>query len=296
MLKLIYHKLDHKRFYFILALLICIVGTEIALTCYIPEWRNGFYTVMKDKVESEFSYQILLLIGLYTGLGFAQGLKTWIGQKTSFLIRIALSKITLKSFVKSGAQKKEAYSQAMTGAIQNSTELFLRVLVEIIISASIVFVLIFSNLDKPLILIAATAYTAGVSLVAYLFQRPLMVTDKTWQEAESTYRESIVTIANGKGDFTSKEKFLKLIEAYYNYIKTQMYFQLMSRLKGVFGSVIPYFLLGTAYFQGDIDFGQFMAGVVTFELLVVNMTIFIIMYPDYIKAKASQEIIRGFMK
>lgn len=297
MITKIYKKLPKSSLYLTLTSLILIVITEIFLTCYIPEWRNGFYTMMKDKVESQFVYQLTLFFGLYIGLGFVQGIKVWVGQQLSFLIRIALSKVTLKYAVNCEDMKTlPAYSQAMTGAIQNSTELYLRVLVEIIISASIVVMLFFVNIHQPIILGIAALYTVGVSAIAYLFQKPLTVTDRKWQEEESAYREAIVTIANGKGDYTAKGKFLKLAEAYYKYIRTQMYFQLMSRLKGAIGSIIPYFLLGTAYFKGDIDFGEFMAGIATFELIVINATIFIQMYPDFVKAKASQLIVKEFMK
>lgn len=297
MITKIHKKLNKRSFYSTLSVLLLVIISEIFLTCYIPEWRNGFYTIMKDKHQELFLGAITSFFLLYTGLGIAQGVKVWVGQLVSFQARVAMSKITLKRAVKHESMSSlPAYSQAMTQAIQNSTELYLRVLVEIVISAAIVLGLIVVNLDQPIILSVAFLYTIGASLIAYLFQKPLTVTDKAWQETESHYREAIVTIANGKGDYTAKSKFLKLIGAYYHYIRTQMYFQLMSRLKGAIGSIIPYFLLGAAYFRGDMDFGQFMAGIATFELIVINATIFIIMYPDYVKAKASQLIVKEFMK
>lgn len=297
MITKIHKKLNKRSFYSTLSVLLLVIISEIFLTCYIPEWRNGFYTIMKEKHQELFLGAITSFFLLYTGLGIAQGVKVWVGQLVSFQARVAMSKITLKRAVKHESMSSlPAYSQAMTQAIQNSTELYLRVLVEIVISAAIVLGLIVVNLDQPIILSVAFLYTVGASLIAYLFQKPLTVTDKAWQETESHYREAIVTIANGKGDYTAKSKFLKLMGAYYHYIRTQMYFQLMSRLKGAIGSIIPYFLLGTAYFRGDMDFGQFMAGIATFELIVINATIFIIMYPDYVKAKASQLIVKEFMK
>ena len=297
MITKIHKKLNKRSFYLTLIVLLIVIVSEIFLTCYIPEWRNGFYTIMKDKHQELFIGAITSFFLLYTGLGIAQGVKVWVGQLVSFQVRVAMSKITLKRAVKHESMASlPAYSQAMTQAIQNSTELYLRVLVEIVISAAIVLGLIVVNLDQPIILSVAFLYTVGASLIAYLFQKPLTVTDKAWQETESHYREAIVTIANGKGDYTAKSKFLKIMGAYYHYIRTQMYFQLMSRLKGAIGSIIPYFLLGTAYFRGDMDFGQFMAGIATFELIVINATIFIIMYPDYVKAKASQLIVKEFMK
>lgn len=297
MFNTVLEKLPKTQFILAASALLFIVVAEIALTCYIPEWREGFYNIMKNKVGSQFLPAIGVFFTLYTSLGFVQGIKVWVGQQVSFYVRTALSKLTLKSFVRSSKQGRvPAYSQAMTGAIQNSTELFLKVLVEIVISASIVISLFIINLDQPIILGVAFVYTLGATLIAWLFQKPLMTTDKEWQETESTYREAIVTIANGKGDFTAKEKFMQLSKAYYRYIRTQMYFQLMSRVKGSLGSIIPYFLLGTAYFNDQLDFGQFMAGIATFELIVINATIFIVMYPDYIKARASQQIIKQFWK
>lgn len=297
MISSIYKKLNRRKFVATSTLLLLVVAVEIALTCYIPEWRNGFYTIMKDRHEALFLGSIITFFFLYLGLGAAQGTKVWIGQLVSFQVRAALSKITLKKFVKLAPEDHTAaYSQAMTQAIQNSTELYLRVSVEILISAAIVIALVMANIDQPIIIGVAALYTAGASLIAYLFQKPLTVTDKAWQVAESDYREAIVTIANGKGDYTAKGKFLRLVDTYYKYVRTQMYFQLMSRIKGAVGSIIPYFLLGSAYFSGHLDFGAFMAGIATFELIVINATIFIMMYPDFVKARASQQILKEFMK
>ena len=134
MITKIHKKLDKTTFYLTLSALISIIIAEIIFTCYIPEWRNGFYTIMKEKHQELFLGAIGSFFMLYTGLGVAQGIKVWVGQQVSFQVRVVMSKITLKRAVKHESMASlPAYSQAMTQAIQNSTELYLRVLVEIIL-------------------------------------------------------------------------------------------------------------------------------------------------------------------
>jgi ABC-type uncharacterized transport system fused permease/ATPase subunit len=75
-----------------------------------------------------------------------------------------------------------------------------------------------------------------------------------------------------------------------------MYYTLFSRIKGSLASLIPYILLGGTYFAGTITLGVFMAGVATFELIVINATILVILYPKLTKARASYKIVQTFYK
>ena len=59
-------------------------------------------------------------------------------------------------------------------------------------------------------------------------------------------------------------------------------------------NLIPYALLVPMYFADSIGFGEVMKGVSQFDLLVINATILIIMYPKVTKALASYERIQEF--
>lgn len=242
-----------------------------------------------------FTQTLIYFMLLMTGLGFVQGLKVWIGQLLSFQFRIATSKLLLKTWTK-GKKAVSNYTQAQTEAIRNATELYLEIAVEIFISASIVIMLIVANLHNTPILVAAVIYTVAASILAALFNKPLINADIGAQSSEGLYRESLSDIANGNGDFSSKAKFVALITSYYEYIKVVMYFTLFSRIKGSLASLIPYILLGSAYFSGTITLGIFMAGVATFELIVVNATILVVLYPKLTKARASYKIVQNFYK
>lgn len=295
MLKTIYNRTSKSKVWALGIGLLSILVTEIVLTCLIPAWRESFYNILNLKKQSLFTETLIYFMLLMTGLGFVQGLKVWVGQLLSFQFRIATSKLLLKTWVK-GKQVVSNYTQAQTEAIRNATELYLEIAVEVFISASIVIMLIIANLHNTPILVAALIYTVAASALAALFNKPLINADIGAQNSEGLYREAISDIANGNGDFSSKGKFILLMTTYYRYIKVVMYYTLFSRIKGSLASLIPYVLLGSAYFAGSITLGVFMAGVATFELIVINATILVVLYPKLTKARASYKIVQTFYK
>jgi ABC-type uncharacterized transport system fused permease/ATPase subunit len=182
----------------------------------------------------------------------------------------------------------------MTEALRNATELFLEIAVEVIISGTIVVSLVIMSLDNPPILIAATAYTVGMTLVAWLFNKPMIASDMGWQSEEGEFRETITMVCEGTDCYTFKERLARVTAAYYRYIKVVMYFTLFSRVKAALGQLVPYIILSYPFFAGDITLGQFMKGVGTFELIVINSTILLVLYPKLTKAKASYNISKAF--
>lgn len=295
MFKQIYEKADKSKVWWLAGTLIAVVITEIVLTVLIPAWRQSFYNLLELKVRDSFAVNLGYFSALMIGLGAAQGLKIWVGQLLSFEFRKAGSKILLKAWVK-GPMEASNYSQAQTEGLRNATELYLSIVVEAVISASIVIFLVMSNIHNMPIVVASLIYTAGVSVIAVLFNRPLTKADVHWQEAEGKYREALGDIANGRGDFSSKSKFLVVIETYYKYVSTVMCYRLFSQMKGSLASVVPYILLASPYFTGAITLGTFMAGVSTFELIVINATILTVLYPTLTKARASYAIVNKFFK
>ena len=293
MIRAVYDRMNKGKASVLASFLIGVVLLEIVMTCLIPLWREHFYNIMQTKNADLFMQTLAYFAILMTGLGFAQGLKVWSGQLLSFSVRDAASRILLKKWVK-GPRKAANYTQAMTEALRNATELYLEIVVEIIISASIVTILIISNFHNTKIIIAAIAYTIVASLLAMLFNRPLIQTDTDLQKTEGSYREAISDIANGNGDFSSKSKFVALVHSYYRYVRVVMYFTLFSRVKGSVSTLVPYILLASSYFSGAITLGDFMSGTATFELIVINSTILLQMYPKLTKARASWGIVSKF--
>lgn len=293
MIKEIFGRVNRVKLAALGSLLLTIIIIEIVMTCLIPTWRSYFYNILQAKDENLFITSLIYFFLLMTGLGAAQGLKVWVGQLLSFEVRQQATKLLLKTWVYAN-KKVNNYTQAMTEALRNSTELYLEIVVEVVISMSIVVLLLIANLHNVPILIASLAYTAIASLLAILFNRPLISSDFEWQSAEGRFREAIGDIANGNGDYSSKGKFLVLVESYYRYIRIVMVFTLFSRVKSSLSSIVPYVILATPYFSGEISLGDFMSGVAVFELIVINSTILIMLYPKLTKARASYLLSKEF--
>lgn len=288
-----YDKLPKAKFWGTVLILAIIVSTEIYMTTQIPVWRTEFYNIMEQKQQALFAGILVKFIGMMFFLGAAQGLKVWVGTLVSFQIRVAASKLLLKTWVYANKKVKN-YSQAMTESLRYSTELFLEILVELTISGAIVVMLIVNNWHKPDILVAALAYTVVVTIVAHMFQKPLISKDMQWQQAEGEYREAIVDISNGNGDFSSKRKFLTLVDSYKKYTKTIMFFTLFTQVKASVSNLVPFLMLSAPYFAGSITFGEFMGGTSTFELIVINSTILVLLYTKLTKAKSAYRITKEF--
>lgn len=283
---------NRRRTFLLTTLLVIIVVAEIILTCVIPMWRESFFNILQIKDTSSFSSSLIAFVAMMASLGAAQGLKVWVARLVSFEFRIAGTRMLELLWSKKRGKVKN-HSQAMTEALRNSTELFLDSGVEIVISLSIVIGLIIANLHNPVILITSLAYTLFVSAAAALFNKPMIFRDRELQEAEGRFRDSVVQYS---GIRNVNAPFLGVMKNYYRYIFTIMNFTLFTRLKGALSTAIPYIVLSGAYFSGDITLGAFMAGAATFELLVLNATILLIVYPNLNKARASQHLINDFYK
>lgn len=178
----------------------------------------------------------------------------------------------------------------MTESLQIWTDMVFSNSVEVLISASIIIGLVITNYHSTVLMSAALAYTVVLTIMAALFNKPLTTSESDRQTAEGVYREAISDIANDNGDYSSKAKFLQVINSYYRYINVLMYFTLFSRVKSSAAVIIPYVLLSYDYFSGASTLGQFMAGVATFELLVTNSTILLAIYPQYTKMLAAYRL------
>lgn len=270
-----------------------IVVAEIGLTVAIPLWREYFYNVLQLKQVAEFYPSLGWFAALMIGMGTVQGIKSWTGYKISFLIREALTKTLFRKWVVSNKTAPN-YTQALTESIRNSTELYLEIVVEVIISAAIVVILVLSSLHSLPIITSALAYTLSMSALAVIFNKPLIRTDADAQKAEGAFREAISNISAGQNDYTYSAKWTEVVKTYYSYIKVQMNFTLFSRVKGSLASLIPYVLLASPFFTGAITLGEFMSGVATFELIVLNATILMSLYPKLTRARASKYITKEF--
>lgn len=287
--------LPRGRLIFLGLSLLTIIVAEVGLTLYIPLWREQFYNILELKDVSAFTGSLIAFTVMMIGLGGVQGIKVWVGQKISFVIRAVQTAVMYDRWVTT-SKTTPHYTQAMTEAVRNSTELYLEILTEILISAAIVVGLIVTNLHNPIIVAAALIYTAVASVVMTLFNRPMIGRDADWQKAEGEFRENLVKIAGGNDDGTHELKWKGIVRTYATYVTVLMNFTLFTRIKGALSSLLPYILLSSAFFSGAITLGVFMAGVATFELIVINATIVMVLYPKLTKARASRQLSNEFYK
>lgn len=296
MLRSMYQKAHKPRLYGLGVFLLFLLIVEIVMTCVIPMWRSYFYDILQNKDQALFATSMVYFILVVGSLGMAQGLKQWVSRMLSFELRQAGTKVIMKPWTKLPNKNIKNYTQAMTESLRNSTELFLDSAMEIFISGFIVIVLLIQNLHNTMIVLAALGYTVVVSILALVFNKPMIRSDRKWQESEGTFREALSDIAKEEGDYTSKEKFKSLAFNYYRYIKVVMGFTLFTRMKGSLGTLVPYALLASSFFAGTISLGDFMGAVSTFELIVVNSTILLIIYPNLNRARASYAISKKFFE
>lgn len=289
----IWRKTNKNAFYGFLALLLAVTISEIVLTVAIPYWREIFYDALQKFDEPGFWSAMIFGAYLMFGFGIIQGLKNFVRLKFSFVIREAASKLFLKKWVYANKDDSN-YQIALTDAIKYSTDNLTDVIVESFVSLVIVVVLIINAMHQPVLLVASIIYTVLVSILAYLFNKPLVDTDAELQLAEGQYRNSIAGIAIFGGDFTAKANWVLIKVKFNRYLAVLTGFNLFSRSKGALASLIPYILLFNEYFTRQIDLGGFMNGVSTFELIVVNTTILIAVYPQITRALASYKICKEF--
>lgn len=294
MLRDLYRNIPKSSFYGMLSVFVLFLIIEVVLTTMIPEWRSYFFDMLKDKNIEGFWLGLYGFGALIISLGVIAGLKQFISQMLALQIRRPLSKLLLKKWIHSPKPQTKDFSQPQTESVRVSTENLVFVVRELFISGFVVIGLVAANTDQPMVILSAGIYTAVVSISAILFGKPLISSNKEWQEREGAYRESLGDIASGNGDFTSKQKFIHACKGFVRYSRISMYFTLFSSLKGGSMTLVPYIFFSSQYFSGAVSFGEFMGTVSTFELIVLNATIFTMMYPEWAKVRASYSLVNEF--
>lgn len=293
MIRDIWNKAKGAKLFVSIGLLITVLLLEVVLTCLIPTWRQFFYDVLNNRLVAEFSTAIIYFIALMGGLGIAQGIKIWLGQRVAIHLRTAATKLIFKPWAK-GKKTAENYTQSMTESLRIMLEGCLELGTEVIISFLIVVILIIQAYSQPLMLSAALVFTVVASLLALWFNKPLIDSNFNWQIEEGKLREAIYAVAHSKDDYSFKDSLQSVVVSYGRYIKILMNYTLFSRMKSSLSSLVPYLILSGAYFSGDITLGQFMNGVATFELIVVNSTILLVLYPRVMQVKAAYKLVLEF--
>lgn len=297
MIKTVVSRALSKRVILNIALLVFILVAEIGLTVALPEVKKFFFNIVEKKDVGGLYYALGVFFSVMITLGCVQGVKTYVAQKAALSFRVSAAKYLLKKWVKGsgvGIQKIDNPCQRIAEDCKLATDLTISVAIEVIISALIVIILVWQTRSDVMMLVAAFSYTAIVTGVMLFFKEPLISSEISLQKSEADYRFSLSKITMGQGDYSSKQKFTMVQEAYKAFIKVLMNYTLFNRIQGGLSALVPFLILLPQYFSNTIDLGAVMAGVSTFELIVINASIILQLYPQVTKAHASWRRLKNF--
>jgi len=277
-------------------LLSVVLGIEIIATVLIPVWRGYFFDGVEAKNYAIFINGLWLFVALMGMFTLVQGVKYYLAQRLAFIWRKGITK-TLKTKWDSLIKVKYDYNnpdQRISEDAKYMSESAIEVTIEVVISASIIIGLISQMWGDWMLLGLSLLYTVLATGVAMLFHRPLVNREKNWESAEADFRFSLAQIRHKGEKKCTKNLFNQIQVVYYDRIKMLMGFTLVSKAKSYLMNLVPYLILIPMYFASEITFGEVMKGISQFDLLVINATILIIMYPKVVKALAAYERVKEF--
>lgn len=265
-------------------LLISLIIAEIYFTNQIPHWREVFFGSLNKK-----SYDLILsgvYLGIYIlgGISLIQGFKSFVSQHLALDLRTHITS-HLQNLYKPNSGI-EGVAQRINLDVYSATSNTLDLIVESSISLMIVISLIIGNWHNTLIMIAAGIYTLIMTLMMYVFNGKLCKLDISLQKEEAWHRTSIANAEVGL-ETCPKTAYNRVVEATKNWLWGSLGFQLFNRTQGNFMPLLGYALLIPSLVAGPITFGQFMGQSGLFDLIVINSTIILSMYLQFIKSQAS---------
>ena len=281
-----------RRMIGILSVLLTLIAVEIVATVLIPQWREYFFDGIEQKQYDVFIQGMWYFAALMAAFVVSQGFKYYTVHLLALEWRTALNSMLLQKWRRAGLVAVDNPDQRISEDIIIASEKTLEVSVEVLISVAIIIGLVGSM--SSLLLIVSLIYTAGIAVIAAFFHRPMVDREKLIQRAEADYRFKLAQcVMDGKRRSVGCE-YNVVVKQFLSLIRIKMGFTLFSLSKANFMNLIPYSLLVPMYFAGDLGFGEVMKGISQFDLLVINATILIIVYPKITKAIASYERIKEF--
>lgn len=285
---------NKKRIGGFAAILLVLIAVEIVATVAIPAWREYFFDGVEAKDHAVFISGMWYFTALMLAFVFSQGFKYFIIQKLALEWRTALnSMLSKKWFSKLPAKAKvDNPDQRISEDTNIASMLALELIVEVLISFAIIVGLV-GSMTSTLLWLSA-GYTLVISALAAFFHRPMINREKLLQRAEADYRYRLAQCVTDGQKRPVDTLYGSVKKRFNGLINITLGFNLFSRAKGNLMNIIPYMLLVPMYFADEIGFGEVMKGIAQFDLLVINATILIILYPKVTKALASYERLQEF--
>ncbi len=277
--------------------LLLIIVLEIGTTSLIPYTRKTVVDSLVAYDYSAFVFFVALAFGNSLILSGAQALKEWTGNRLAFLGREALMKTIKKPWInRDGKTNLSNPCARLNDDTRLATEVALKVFVEVLISLVIVISLLFSIIKWPMLLGIAVVYSAVSILIAALFREPMTNKKYTLLDAEGAHRVSLTRISMQQGDYTSKSRWEVLRIKYAEYIGIVRNYKLFHAIQTAAMYSIPFIVMAPEYFAKNATIGDIMQGTLTFDLLVLNATIWVVLYPQIIESRTAFLRVEEFYK
>lgn len=271
----------YKGFYVTGITLLVILLAESTLTGILPHTRGHLFTLLENKDTFVWTF-IIVYFSNYFFLNFFQAIKSYFVMKAALFFRTRRAQ---KLGRKKPRKQLDTIPQRIQDDIRYSYQYRLTVLCEYVISGLILLYLIFSNLDVPVLVLASLIYAVVTVFIAKTFSPKLTRVEKKAQEAEANYRNGLFKTL--KTSLIHSANFATLRSE-----KVRMHYNLFTQLQLGIMNVLPYLVLIPLLFSGSINLGGLVEHVTTFQLLVVNASILIYKYAEWIKGVASEERVK----
>ncbi len=294
MIKQIREKIDKKAFWLWSILLLAIVVAEIVATIMIPVAKKFLFDAIEIKVIATFMGGMWFFFGIMALFCFCQGFKFYVGHRVGLIVRNALVAVLKQKWSSRVATKSRVdnLDQRVQEDSRLATEMYIEILIEMVVSFFIVVGLVVQMWGSWLLMGLALLYSAIIMGLTYFFHRPMVDSEKQLQRSEANFRYTLASIVMDLKDRCIKSPYGVVINKYLRYIKIVMGFTLFNKLTGSLVSIVPFLILVPLFFDGGITLGAVVAGVSQFDLMVINVTILIYLYPRFTKALASHERIK----
>ena len=284
--KAFWERIDKKSLLYRSIPLAIILGLEIATTSFLPYTKK---TVMDSLIGMDWdSFLWFLAISFFNMLILltVQGFKGWICQKLAFLGRETLMDIVKEPWIKKkGKTDLSTPDVRLNDDTAIATEIGLRVFIEVVISVTIVASLLFTILKWPLLFWSAIIYSGASILMAILFKTPMITKRYILSDEEGKHRTELAAIQDKQVYRT--ERWSNLRDAYNKYILISRNYSLFHAGQTAILYSVPFLLMAPDLFAHKITVGDIVQGTLTFDLLVINATIWVSLYPSIIAARTA---------
>lgn len=287
----------------LLTLLITILIFEALLTGLLPVIRGHLFSLLTLKSGAIYLAIFYYFLN-YMGIDFFQSIKAYIVLKLALWYRTLRTKsviVDITSWYASSSVGIRVRVSDITKEVTNCPQRIqediklsylsrITVWSEYFVSGIILMQLILLNLDVPTLIAGALIY-AVISLgIAYLFNSRLTQVEIDAQQAEATYRTSLVE------RLTDLTFLPQSNQALISAGLTRTKYLLFTKLQLGIVAVLPYIVLLPSLLNGSMDLGKLVEHQSTFALIVINASVLIQLYTLYIQGTASEKRVKELEK